>query len=190
MMLILINVPKSQIVPSIKWIWPECLSKTIYIQQDNARPHIGNEDLDFQAVANGDGFKISLVQQPPNSPDCNVNDLGFFRAIQSLQQQHQCRDATDLVNAVISSFNTLEAITLNKVFLSLQCCLKEIMTVKGCNNYKIPHMKKNSLLLLNELPKDLEVPKELVKESLEYLLQHGHTNGLEKLISDIGLVIT
>jgi hypothetical protein len=32
-----------------------------------------------------DGWNIALACQPPNSPDCNVLDLGFFTAIQSLQ---------------------------------------------------------------------------------------------------------
>lgn len=87
-------------VPTIKNKWPACLSKTIHIQQDNAKPHINNNDPDFRAVASSDGFNISLVQQPPNSPDLNVNDLGFFRAIQSLQQQQACKNADELIAAV------------------------------------------------------------------------------------------
>ncbi|KAL6558611.1 hypothetical protein OROMI_018961 [Orobanche minor] len=73
-----------QILPAIKEKWPSCLSKTIHIQQDNVRPHLSNKDAEFHTVAQADGFNISLVQQPPNSPDLNVNDLEIFRAIQSL----------------------------------------------------------------------------------------------------------
>lgn len=57
--------------------WPEGASKEIYIQQDNAKPHVKNSDPDFRAAANQNGFNITLVQQPPNSPDMNINDLGF-----------------------------------------------------------------------------------------------------------------
>ncbi|XP_074311253.1 uncharacterized protein LOC141647107 [Silene latifolia] len=67
-----------QVIPAIKSKWPEGASKHIFIQQDNARPHIKNNYPEFMAVANTDGFNIELVFQPPNSPDLNVNDLGFF----------------------------------------------------------------------------------------------------------------
>ncbi|XP_074318567.1 uncharacterized protein LOC141655382 [Silene latifolia] len=41
-----------QVIPTIKSVWPEGLSKHIYIQQDNARPHIKNDDPDFMAKTN------------------------------------------------------------------------------------------------------------------------------------------
>ena len=59
------------------------LSKDIVIQQDNAKPHIA-PDKDFVDETTKDGFNIQFVQQPPNSSDMNVLDLGFFRSIQAL----------------------------------------------------------------------------------------------------------
>ncbi|XP_051151877.1 uncharacterized protein LOC127265901 [Andrographis paniculata] len=75
----------NQIIPAIKEKWPHKKSKHIFIQQDNAKPHIKGDDAEFINAATTDGFHIVLIQQPPNSPDMNVNDLGWFRAIQSLQ---------------------------------------------------------------------------------------------------------
>ncbi|XP_074304624.1 uncharacterized protein LOC141639375 [Silene latifolia] len=51
-----------QVIPAIKSVWPDFLSKHIYIQQDNARPHIKNNDPDFMVAANSDGFNIELVK--------------------------------------------------------------------------------------------------------------------------------
>ncbi|XP_074266550.1 uncharacterized protein LOC141589825 [Silene latifolia] len=68
----------SKILPAIKSKWPASASKNISIQQDNAKPHIKCTDYDFLNAATADGFNISLNQQPPNSPDLNVLDLGFF----------------------------------------------------------------------------------------------------------------
>ena len=76
-----------KILPAIRIKWPPHLSKTIFIQQDNAKPHILDDDEVFREVATLDGFSFHLVQQPPNSPDMNVLDLGFFMSIQSLQHQ-------------------------------------------------------------------------------------------------------
>ena len=50
----------------------------IEIQQDNAKLHILDNDPIFREAANQGGFNIHLIQQPPNSPDMNVLDLGFF----------------------------------------------------------------------------------------------------------------
>ena len=51
-----------------------------------------------------DGFYIQLVQQPPNSPDMNVLDLGFFRSIQALQYQKAAYNVTQLVRVVNNAF--------------------------------------------------------------------------------------
>lgn len=77
-----------KILPRIRERWPqEDFGKTIYIQQDNARTHVDPRDEDFLAAASQHGFDIRLICQPPNSPDLNILDLGFFNAIQTLQHQ-------------------------------------------------------------------------------------------------------
>ncbi|XP_047942997.1 uncharacterized protein LOC125189809 [Salvia hispanica] len=153
-----------KIIPAIKSKWPPNVCKEILIQQDNAKPHISPTDSEFQAIANKDGFKFQIICQPPN-----VLDLGFFTAIQSLQDDKIAKGVDDLVNNVYSSFEELSPHTLNNVFLSLQGCLLEIMKVHGGNGYKLPHMKKARLSRLDSLPITLEVEEELVKEALEYL---------------------
>ncbi|XP_063942703.1 uncharacterized protein LOC135150363 [Daucus carota subsp. sativus] len=76
-----------KIIPAIKAKWPLDCSGHIFIQQDNAKPHISDNDLEFISAAQSDGFSINLINQPPNSPDLNINDLGFFRIIQGLQHE-------------------------------------------------------------------------------------------------------
>ncbi|XP_047261067.1 uncharacterized protein LOC124894430 [Capsicum annuum] len=85
-------------LPAIRAKWPASESHNpIFSQQDNARPHIGNNDLEFIEVAQQDGFDIRLCFQPSNSPDLNVLDLGFFRAIQSLQYQKAPKNVDELM---------------------------------------------------------------------------------------------
>jgi hypothetical protein len=70
-----------KLLPAIQATWPaEDAGQTIFIQQDNARPHILPDDILFKEVANKTGLNIKLLQQPANSPDLNVLDLGFFLA--------------------------------------------------------------------------------------------------------------
>lgn len=73
-----------KVLPEIRAKWPDGNSRIIYIQQDNAKTHVDPNDLEFQQAASQDGFDIRLMYQPPNSPDLNILDLGFFNAIQSL----------------------------------------------------------------------------------------------------------
>ncbi|ETI53387.1 hypothetical protein F443_03632 [Phytophthora nicotianae P1569] len=76
------------IIPAIKAKWPRSGKKrTIYIQQDNAKPHVSVDDPDIMAAGRSGGWDIRMRCQPPNSPDLNVLDLGYFRSIQSLQYQ-------------------------------------------------------------------------------------------------------
>ena len=97
-------------------------------------------------------------------------DLGFFRAIQSLQDDKLATNIDELLANVWSSFEELTPQTLNKVFLTLQSCLSKILEVHGGNNYKIPHLNKDRLSRTVGLPTSLEVEETLVRGSLEYLL--------------------
>jgi hypothetical protein len=55
---------------------------TVRVQQDNTKPHIKADDQRFVDAVAATGMDIKLINQLPNSPDMNVLDLGFFRAIQ------------------------------------------------------------------------------------------------------------
>lgn len=74
------------VLPAIQANWPcEDVNDPIYIQQDNAPSHLELDDPLFVEAAKQGGFDIWLICQPPNSPEFNILDLSFFRAIQSIQ---------------------------------------------------------------------------------------------------------
>src|SRR5689334_4220416 len=89
-----------------------------------------------------DGFYIQLVQQPPNSLDMNILDLGFFRSIQALQYQKAAYNVTQLVRAVNTAFDNLSPQCLRFVFITLQACMIEVMKKQEGFDYYIPHMNK------------------------------------------------
>ena len=53
-------------------------------------------------------LNIKLICQPPNSPDLNVLDLGYFTAIQGLQYKEAPSNIDELIDVVQSSFNKLK----------------------------------------------------------------------------------
>ena len=58
-------------------------SRKIFIQQDRAKNHISENDKEFNDTLTEKGINAKLYMQAANSPDVNLLDLGFFRAIQS-----------------------------------------------------------------------------------------------------------
>ncbi|KAL7158342.1 hypothetical protein ABFS83_02G136600 [Erythranthe nasuta] len=148
-----------KVIPAIKEKWPREDSRyPIFIQQDNARSHISQNDDEFLRAAVQDGFDIRLMCQPPNSPDLNVLDLGFFAAIQSLQYKEAPKNIDELVNAVVHAFEFFSTAKSN-----------QIMRAKGSNKYKIPHINKAMLEREGRLPVQMRCDRELVQEVLSFL---------------------
>ena len=113
---------------------------------------------------------------PPNSPDCNVLDLGFFAAIQSLQQREPARTIDELIAAVLKAFQDLPVESLDNVFLSLQGVLECIMTHQGGNSFKLPHIGKAALRRAGELPESLDCDPESIEEALDSLFMLENSN--------------
>ncbi|VFQ71543.1 unnamed protein product [Cuscuta campestris] len=106
-----------QLLPAIREKWPQ-RSKYVVIQQDNAKPHVDINDPVFVAVAQESDWDIRLQFQPPNTPDLNVLDLGFFREIDAIQNKSAHRSLGDLITAVTLAFEQLTPQVLNNVFLT------------------------------------------------------------------------
>jgi hypothetical protein len=89
------------VLPNIRAKWPrEDVDKPIFIQQDNAPTHLKLDDPEFCEHAKQEGLDIRLICQPPNSPDFNILDLGFFRAIQAIQFKKNEKTLEALVTPV------------------------------------------------------------------------------------------
>jgi hypothetical protein len=160
-----------KLLPDIKAKWPaEGRHQTIWIQQDNCRTHIPVDDPEFCAAAQADGWDIRLTCQPANSPDTNVLDLGFFAAIQALfQRSGMPKKIEEIVEKVEAADWNYPADRANRIFLTLQGCLQEILKEKGGHHYPIPHMKKAMLERLGTLPKTLQCDPSVVQEAMDFL---------------------
>jgi hypothetical protein len=160
-----------KLLPAIGEKFPD-LDSPLVVQQDNAGPHVQANHPDFIEEANSMGINISLRCQPPNSPDFNVLDLGFFNSIQSLQQQKSANTIDELIEHVIDAYYEVKPDTLNKVWLTLMSCMEESLWVDGSNNYVIPHLKKNLFAATGELPDRLELSDNIYAFSLSYILDN------------------
>jgi hypothetical protein len=139
------NTVVSKVVPAIQLKFPISTSTSgkVTIQQDNASPHkcVSTKRLNDRGISG-----IEIANQPPNSPDFNVLDLGFFNSIQSLQHQKSTRSIEELIDAVQSAFYEMPVATLSKTFITLQKVMERSIEMHGSNNYVLPHMRKDAVI--------------------------------------------
>lgn len=161
-----------KLVPAIQDLWPEDdVGRTIFIQQDIARTHVLPTDEAFLHAVAETGLDIQLMQQPPNSPDLNVLDLGFFRSIQSLTDSRTPTTIKQLIEGVQEEYDGYDVNLLARVFVTLQSCMLEIMKDEGGMGYKIPHMNKQRLQRERRLTTALKCDAELYQNTLSLLNQ-------------------
>jgi hypothetical protein len=161
-----------EVIPEIRRVWPggaaSSQQATIMIQQDNASPHLSNDDPEVTAAMAEGGYHMELTFQPAKSPDLNALDLGMFRSMQSLQQQQNCRRIEDLIQAVMDAWDSSQGETLEKVWLSLARHMEAIMKAGGGNEFSTPHRSQEEKALLQATAdlKQLPCSEEAVETAL------------------------
>jgi hypothetical protein len=152
-----------KVFPAIKEKWPrgewQRPNIIIRVQQDGAKTHLEAEDELLQQGLQELNIenKVLLYTQPANSPDVNINDLGFFRALQSLYQRSTPANVGEIIASVQQAYLDYDHVKINRIWLTLQCCLNEIITHHGNNDYQIPHMAKERLEREGQLPVTIPV---------------------------------
>ena len=158
----------SFVLPAIKTKWSfNSTPQKIKFQQDNARPHIEPTNREFLQATFALILNIVLVFQPPNSPDLNLLDLGYFNSIQSLQYQSDPKNIQKLVEMIGTSFDALHWTKQNDSFLTLQKVMEAIILCNGNINFKVPDICKRKLERTEQLTVRIKV-LDSVKEKLEY----------------------
>ena len=96
----------SKLIPSILEEWPrrDRLSRKIFIQQDRAKNHISCDDKLFNDALVENSISATLYTQVANSPDVNLLDLCFFRAIQSFNDAAP-KNKEELIEAVSVAYH-------------------------------------------------------------------------------------
>jgi hypothetical protein len=135
----------NKLIPAISDKWPEShRNTTIIIQQDGAKSHIPENDPEFNQALQAAGLDVKVITQAANSPDVNVCDLGFFRAIQSANDKIAMEEG-ELIKNVQDAYWSYSKEKLNFTWLTLQSVFNMIIKNHGGNNYNIPHMSKEKL---------------------------------------------
>lgn len=153
-----------KILPAIAERCPQQMKRNnrIIIQHDNAPPHqrVTSETVEFVAKCQELGLDVKIREQPPNSPDLNILDLGIFRALQSKQFRKSPTNLMQLIQQTKETYEEYEASKLDDAWYTLQCVMNEIVDADGGNDFKIPHVGKRKLERMNALNRSI-VPRSL-----------------------------
>lgn len=109
-----------------------CWCKNVYIQMDNARPHIGKNNVqklnDF-----GDSIipTITVTNQPAQSPELNVNDIGFFHSLSKRCQKNMCTNLDELWTVLQAEFWSTNEQVLTCLFTTKSRTIHQIIASKG-----------------------------------------------------------
>ncbi len=151
-----------KLLPAMKTkLEPYVSDKCVVVQHDNAKPHSGAMAYDVTYECHRDGWQIRFEFQPPNSPDTNVLDLGFFRSVQSLQIKERATTIDGIVDATYAAWNKIKHETLWNNFRTYELVLVEILRHDGDNNFKLPHVGKAKLERLGQLPAQWTCPSDV-----------------------------
>jgi hypothetical protein len=130
----------------IKEKMPWTKGEEVRVQQDGAPPHTGKGNMDVFLTAGWEpeverGWNIAVVTQPAQSPDLNINDLGFFRSLKSRVEplQGDNRTKETLMNAIEQAWEEYDHDTLERVWAHQLACYRCILEDEGGNWYEAPH---------------------------------------------------
>ena len=112
-----------------------------------------------------------MMCQPPNSPDLNVLDLGYFNALQAMQLKENIKTKEELVDAVHRTYSTMNIETLDNIFVTLQKFMESILSAEGTNQYKKPRVKKAKMKKCTVGQRVLECDQQAIKTAEDKLKQ-------------------
>ena len=142
-------------LPAIKHKWLTNNGR-IQLHQDGTKSHIVDDDEEFKEAVDDIGLNLTVYTQSHNSPDTNILDLDLFRAIQSFNDDCPTNEE-EMIKSVEKAYGEYPMCKLNHVWLTLQSCFNMIIENDSGNDYKIPHMGKESLGRRGLLPRVLDV---------------------------------
>ena len=104
------------------------------IQQDNARPHIGHDNASRIKEATG----VTIVNQPPQLPELNINDLGLWRSLSTHVDRYEKTELDTLFLSIQEAYRNIDASTLDKVWKT-KCRVVQKIIDKGGEAIEIAH---------------------------------------------------
>ena len=110
--------------------------EVLHYQHDGARPHTERVNTQlFRSHGAMKGLRIQVLVQPAQSPDLNVDDLAFFRSLQTDVSLVAKENRRDLLAAVTQCWEDYPADKMESVWLCLYASFLGVLESGGGNEY-------------------------------------------------------
>ncbi|ETW00004.1 hypothetical protein H310_07447 [Aphanomyces invadans] len=154
----------TRVIPAIMVAFPRAswIHKRVVLQHDNASLHRVITEA-VLATVSLDGWTFVLRRRPPNSPDLNVLDLGFFASIQALQYKVVSHSIDDVVRSTLEAFEALSVEKLENVFLTLHAVMRLVLEHQSDNRFRLPQLHKDTMRRAGALMTNMSCPSRLLE---------------------------
>lgn len=113
----------------------------IEVQQDGAKAHTGNNAVgQIDAALQQGNWNCRMLQQPPQSPDLNVLDLGLFNGMKRSADKIKGNGANidTCVQRMTEAFHAYSSDSMSAVYVLFEI-YRLTLASNGDNGYNLPH---------------------------------------------------
>jgi len=140
------------------------------VQQDGASPHTGKGNPEIlNSAGMGHGWLVELVTQPAQSPDLNVNDLGFFASLKSRVWGMNACSIDGLVEAIFEQYEEYDGETLERVWQSLFKVYNQTLRKMGDNDFAVEHTEVKKRQREGTLERVVKYDKEALEKAYAWM---------------------
>lgn len=114
----------------------------VTVQMDNAKPHIGYDNVaNLNEFAKDHGFVVNVTLQPPRSPDLNKLDMSVFRSLAARASNYkvQSNNLNELACNVVREYEDYPIDYLLRTHAQTFAVYREILRHDGGIDYPSPH---------------------------------------------------
>lgn len=151
---------------------PWMIGRRVYVQHDGAPGHngMGNVQMFEDESIRGE-FTLLVRTQPAQSPDLNVNDLGFFRSLKSRVNHFKDRGGSlmNMIDSVYEMWSVYDNETLTRLWAVQAEYYRQILRDLGGNQFQNPHSGVRKRERAGDPIIDLQVDAEDYQIAYDYL---------------------
>ena len=125
--------------------------------------------LAFEIAGMGHGWLVELVTQPAQSPDLNINDLGFFASLKSRVWGMNASTVDELVQTIFDQYEEYDGDTLERVWQSLFKVYNQTLRKLGDNDFSVEHTGVRKRQREGTLERVVKYDVEAFKTAWDYL---------------------
>ena len=144
--------------------------RRVVVQQDGASSHTGKNNPEIlNSAGMGRGWMVELVTQPAQSPDLNVNDLGFFASLKSRVWGINASSIDELVETIFQQYEEYDSATLERVWQSVFKVYNQTPRKMGDNDFSVEHTGVTARQKAGTLERVVKYDQEAFTKASDYL---------------------